>query len=83
MRPTACVFCQIIAGRAPGNFVLRDEAVVAIADLRQVTEGHILVLQRADIETIDHLDEDTAAKLAWSTVRVSRAVRRAYAPGDA
>jgi len=29
---------------------------------------------------IDDLDEATAAKLAWSTVRVSRAVRRAYAP---
>jgi histidine triad (HIT) family protein len=70
VRPTGpCVFCHIIADRAPGNFVLRDEAVVAIADLPQVTEGHLLVMPRAHIETIDHLDEDTAAKLAWSTVR--------------
>jgi len=55
--------------RAPGNFVLGDEAVVAIGDLPQVTEGHILVMPRAHIETIDHLDEDTAAKLGCSTVR--------------
>ena len=81
MSPTdACTFCRIIAGQAPGDFVFRDDAVVAIADLRQVTEGHILVMPTAHFETIDDLDEVTAAKLAWSTVRVSRAVGRAYAP---
>lgn len=81
MSPTGpCVFCRIIAGQAPGNFVVRDEAVVAIVDLRQVAEGHVLVMPKAHIERIDDLDEGTAAKLAWSTVRVSRAVRRAYAP---
>jgi histidine triad (HIT) family protein len=75
-----CTFCRIIAGQAPGNFVFRDDAVVAIVDLRQVTEGHVLVIPTAHFETMDDLDEATAAKLAWSTVRVSRAVRRAYAP---
>jgi histidine triad (HIT) family protein len=79
--PTStCTFCRIVAGQAPGNFVFRDDAVVAIVDLRQVTEGHVLVMPTAHVETIDDLDEATAAKLAWSTVRVSRAVRRAYAP---
>src|SRR5437867_12252128 len=29
------------------------------------------------LDSGDHLDEDTAARLAWSTVRASRAVRRA------
>jgi histidine triad (HIT) family protein len=76
----SCIFCRIIAGQSPGNFVFRDQAVVAIVDLRQVTEGHVLVMPRAHLETIDELDEATAAKLAWTTVRVSRAVRRAYAP---
>jgi histidine triad (HIT) family protein len=80
MSSDPCVFCRIIAGTAPANYVLRDDAVIAIADLRQVTEGHILVMPRAHVETIDDLDEATASKLAWSTIRVSRAVRRAYAP---
>jgi histidine triad (HIT) family protein len=34
----------------------------------------------AHLATIDDLDEATAGKLAWATVRVSRAVRSAYAP---
>jgi histidine triad (HIT) family protein len=76
----ACVFCRIIAGQASGNFVFRDDAVVAIVDLRQVSEGHILVMPTAHLATIDDLDEATAGKLAWATVRVSRAVRSAYAP---
>jgi len=79
-RTGPCTFCQIISGQAPGNFVFRDDAVVAIADLRQVTEGHVLVMPTAHFETIDDLDEATAARLAWATVRASRAVRRAYAP---
>ena len=81
MTPTGpCVFCRIIAGQAPGNFVFRDDAVVAIVLLRQVTEGHVLVMPTAHVETIDDLDKATVAKLAWATVRVSRAVRRAYNP---
>jgi histidine triad (HIT) family protein len=81
VNPTGpCIFCRIIADEAPADFVFRDDSVVAIADLRQVTEGHVLVMPTAHLETIDDLDEVTAAKLAWSTVRVCRAVRRAYAP---
>jgi diadenosine tetraphosphate (Ap4A) HIT family hydrolase len=72
--------CRIIAGEAPANFVFRDHAVVAIVDLRQVLAGHVLVMPTAHFETIDDLDEPIASKLAWATVRVSRAVRRAYAP---
>jgi histidine triad (HIT) family protein len=64
-----CIFCRNIAGQATGNFVFRDDAVVAIVDLRQVTEGHILVMPTPHLETIESLDEATAAKLARATVR--------------
>jgi diadenosine tetraphosphate (Ap4A) HIT family hydrolase len=53
---------------------------VAIVDLWQVAEAHVLVLPRARLVTIDALDEATVPKLAWGTVRVSRAERRAHAP---
>lgn len=78
----ACFVCRIVSGEAPASIVLEDAATVAFVDIRQPNEGHILVVPRTHIETIDLLDRTLAAELAWSTVRVTRAVRRVYrAPG--
>lgn len=39
-----CVFCDIIAGEAPAEFVARAAYAVAIKPLKPVVEGHLLVL---------------------------------------
>ncbi len=75
-----CVFCQAAAREIPAVFVLEDRLTIAIVDLRQPHDGHVLVLPRAHVASFDNLDKETAAELAWSTVRVTRAVRRAYQP---
>jgi histidine triad (HIT) family protein len=41
---SACVFCEIVAGRAPASFVYRDEAVCAFMDIQPVNVGHLLVV---------------------------------------
>lgn len=76
----ACFICRIVEKQAPASFVLEDKRVLAFADIRQPSEGHILIVPHAHIETIDLLERDMAAELAWATVRVARAVRRAYRP---
>ncbi|WP_410611843.1 HIT family protein [Amycolatopsis sp. lyj-109] len=38
-----CVFCAIGSGQAPAAFVHEDDEFVAVADLRPVTTGHLLV----------------------------------------
>jgi histidine triad (HIT) family protein len=77
---THCVFCQAAAHEIPAVFVLEDRLTIAIVDLRQPHDGHVLVLPRAHVASFDNLDKETAAELAWSTVRVTRAVSRAYQP---
>src|SRR2546426_11484170 len=76
----ACFICRIVAREAPASIVLEDQSTVAFVDIRQPNEGHILVVPRAHIETIDLLEGTTAADLAWATVRVARAGRPGVRP---
>ena len=37
-----CIFCSIVHGEAPAEFVYRDDDVVAFRPLNPVTKGHTL-----------------------------------------
>lgn len=71
---TSCVFCRMLAGRAPASFVHRDEHVAAFVDLRQTVEGHVLIVPNRHVETLYGLDEDTAGRMMALAVRVARAL---------
>jgi diadenosine tetraphosphate (Ap4A) HIT family hydrolase len=42
--PVDCIFCAIVAGRAPASVVLRAPGVTAFMDLNPVNPGHVLVV---------------------------------------
>jgi histidine triad (HIT) family protein len=62
------------------SIVFEDDETLAIMDLRQANEGKVLVLPRRHVETIYELDEDLAACVSRTVVRVARAVRAAFNP---
>jgi diadenosine tetraphosphate (Ap4A) HIT family hydrolase len=76
----SCVFCRILDGGEPASLVYEDAQTIAFMDLRQPNPGKTLVIPRRHAETIDALDEATAASLGQTVVRVARAVQRAFAP---
>lgn len=43
----SCIFCEIVAGRAPASFVHEDELVVAFMTLQPTAPGECLVIPRA------------------------------------
>lgn len=45
-----CIFCKIVAGRAPATVVREWPHVLAILPLNPVVEGHTLVLPKAHVE---------------------------------
>lgn len=51
-----CIFCQIIAGNAPGEVIYRDELAVAFRDFRPAAPVHILVVPIRHIASINELD---------------------------
>jgi histidine triad (HIT) family protein len=75
---TACVFCEIMARRAPGHIVYEDGLTVALIDPRQHNPGHVLVVPRTHINDIRHLDSRTGAGLMDTLIKITRAVDRAF-----
>jgi histidine triad (HIT) family protein len=50
-----CLFCRIIAGQIPGNFIYQDDAVVAFKDINPQAPLHALIVPRRHIATLNDL----------------------------
>ena len=53
-----CIFCQIIQGEKPGDFVFQDDSVVAFKDQNPQAPVHILILPKKHIRSINDLSEE-------------------------
>ena len=70
-----CVLCDIVAGVEPASVILEDDNVIVFMDLRQPTSGHILIVPKQHVETLDMLPLELAGRLMQATVRTARAMR--------
>jgi histidine triad (HIT) family protein len=52
-----CIFCRIIRGERPADFLYQGEAVVAFKDIRPHAPVHILVVPRKHIRSVNDLEE--------------------------
>ena len=50
-----CLFCKIIGGQIPGQFVHQDDELVAIRDINPQAPLHVLILPRKHISTLNDL----------------------------
>jgi histidine triad (HIT) family protein len=48
-----CLFCKIITGKIPGDFVHQDERCVVIRDINPQAPTHVLVIPREHLESLD------------------------------
>jgi histidine triad (HIT) family protein len=53
-----CLFCKVIAGEIPGNFVHKDELMVAFKDINPQAPLHLLLVPRRHIATLNDLSVD-------------------------
>ena len=51
-----CLFCKIIAGEIPGEFVYRDEQISAFRDINPIAPTHILIVPNKHIASVMDLD---------------------------
>lgn len=71
-----CVFCEIVAGRAPASVVYRDDACIAFMDITPINAGHLLIVPIKHATYLADLDPQTGATLFKVAQRLSAAVRR-------
>ena len=74
----ATVFSAIIAGDIPGRFIWSDDDVVAFLTIAPVTQGHTLVVPRAEIDQWQDLDPAVFAKLTEVAQAIGQGVCKAF-----
>ena len=72
-----CLFCSIVAGETPADFVLDTPAVVAFLDHRPLFKGHTLVVPRLHVETLRDVDGPLRDELFLRVQQVAAAVQDA------
>ena len=72
------VFSRIIAGEIPGRFVWADDECVAFATIAPVTDGHVLVVPRIEVDQLTDAPDDLVAHLAVVAATIGRAQRAAW-----
>ncbi|WP_420798838.1 histidine triad nucleotide-binding protein [Geothrix limicola] len=73
--PVDCIFCRIVAGKAPSKKVYEDQYVLAFWDIRPRAKVHLLVIPKQHVASLKELDElpvETRAALLSACVRVAK-----------
>jgi histidine triad (HIT) family protein len=53
----ACIFCEIVAKRAPASIVHEDDEIMAFKDINPQAPIHVLVVPKLHIATVNDLEE--------------------------
>ena len=75
-----CIFCAIVAGKAPACRVAEDAHALAFLDLFPVAEGHTLVIPKDHAENIFEMADGPMRAVAVLARRVAGAIRAELAP---
>ena len=74
----ATVFTKIINGEIPGRFVYEDDEIVAFLTIAPITQGHTLVVPRAEIDNWQDIDPAVFGRIMEVSQLIGRAVSKAF-----
>lgn len=74
-QPAACVFCAIVAGRAPASLTYEDERILGLLTIGPVTPGHLMLIPKRHFAFVGEMDEQTGASLFRASMRMAAALR--------
>ena len=63
MSEADCLFCKIVDGEIPADFVHQDEQCVVIQDINPQAPMHVLVIPRDHVESLDDASQKDEALL--------------------
>jgi histidine triad (HIT) family protein len=74
----ATVFTKIINREIPGRFVYEDDDVVAFLTIEPMTQGHTLVVPRAEIDQWQDVDSPEFNRVMGVSQLIGKAVCKAF-----
>lgn len=74
----ASVFTMIMDGQLPGRFVYSDDEVVAFLTIEPMTQGHTLVVPRAEVDNWQTIEPPLFTAVMGVAQRIGRAVCTAF-----
>jgi diadenosine tetraphosphate (Ap4A) HIT family hydrolase len=74
----ATVFTQIINGDLPGRIVYTDDEIVAFLTVQPMTQGHTLVVPRAEIDQWQDVDSAVFGRVMQVSQLIGKAVCKAF-----
>jgi histidine triad (HIT) family protein len=69
-----CIFCKILAGELPAQFVDEDERTVAFMDIAPATRGHALVIPRRHSRDLLEIEPEDLSATILAAQRLARTV---------
>jgi histidine triad (HIT) family protein len=73
-----CIFCEIVAGRAPASFVYRDDRVSAFMTLQPTAAGECVVIPNAHVDHFSDIADSLAAHLVIVSQHLGRRMRQVF-----
>ena len=58
-----CIFCEIIKGNIPSKTVYEDDLVKVFLDINPNTNGHMLIVPKKHVVTVDDIDNILASHI--------------------
>ncbi len=74
------IFAQILRGEIPAHKVYEDDSTIAILDVMPQSDGHTLIIPKAEAENLFDLEPAMAEAVMRAGQRVALAVRKAFQP---
>ncbi|MFC1913643.1 histidine triad nucleotide-binding protein [Chloroflexota bacterium] len=70
-----CIFCQIVAGKVPGEIIYQDEEVAAFRDINPQAPLHLLIIPKRHVASLANLSKEETP-LAGHMIEVANQLAR-------
>jgi histidine triad (HIT) family protein len=70
-----CIFCEILAGRAPARIVYEDADHIAFFPLEHINPGHLVLIPRRHVDYLFDLDGEAYQRLWGVAARLEPGLR--------
>ncbi|MFP4523224.1 MAG: HIT family protein [archaeon] len=73
---TDCLFCSIVNKKIPSHTIYENDSFIAFLDISPVHVGHVLLVPKQHVETIEDMPFEYASDLLIGIQKISKALRK-------